>query len=482
MIDNEIDEFYIKNHSFTVDDIFNKLNVIKDPKLCKEQIARALDSDSRFFCDSTKQHFFSKKMFFHHAEFVITPDEAEINEGILFPGHRFIAFCNEDVFPSEITLRECGGPNLKTQKKTLKISELTQYHLLMGTEQISDFLAAEDEDHDVFNSKASSESLVTLNVFDLKKIYADTNFKFGDILVCRVLDWERGEFDFTYRIKSSRTTDSIQDWVDNYSDALEKVIDDYERYFELPEFLTWAFFYGGKTLFGENGASLDEFYHLTERIEIRFEQGQSFFAKTAEDDSSGEDATETGAEDDLLSISAGATSSIEEIMRETGTPMTMNELDAFMLDSCLNRELEFDDLYARCFGERRLGFADGAQEVIFMNYLEDRWESISSNYDRHRDEFKAKVRGSILEATQERLDWLHALADLEILSAQLPRAEMKKLAKLAKHLDDILGMLNSEKYELSEDEAENMMDIVGESSDLQAELLGKMSDWMNHLT
>lgn len=478
MIEKKVEEFYTRNvNSFTVEDILNEIGCTTKREETGEQIMRMLECDQRFFGDSLKQNFSSKQRFFHHAEFVLTPDDFELQEGILFPGHRFMTFCEPDIFPSEIVLRECGGPKIKTVKKTIAISALTPYHLLMGTEQISDFLVAEDESHDIWGD-TTADSQVCLNVFDMRKIYADNNFKPGDILVVRVLDWGKGEFDFTCRSGSSRSTAKIRKWIELYSDALEKVIDNYDRYLELPEYLAWGFFYGGKDLLGENGASLDEFYRSAERIEIRFEQGQSFFAKTFETEEENDGNTQEEGEE-ILRISGGTTASLEDIMRETGTPMTMHELDAFMLDNCYNREFEFDDFYARCFGERRLRFADEAQEVVFMNYLEDRWESIAGKYNRHFDEPKAPVRESILEITEERLDWFHVLADMEIPESQLPRVTIKKLAGLTKRLDGILGMLNSEKYELEDNEAESMMDTIERSAVLQDEILEQLNSWMN---
>ncbi|MEI2999924.1 MAG: hypothetical protein V8T86_03335 [Victivallis sp.] len=56
--------------------------------------------DDRFF-DDGKGNFTSRAAFFRNYEFVLTPDEWEIQEGILFPGHRFAAYVSPAVFPSE---------------------------------------------------------------------------------------------------------------------------------------------------------------------------------------------------------------------------------------------------------------------------------------------------------------------------------------------------------------------------------------------
>lgn len=471
--DRVIEQFFHDRAEFTIQDMLEAMSPADaaERRRFAEKLERELSVDDRFFFDHDRRHFYSRRIFFHQAGFVITPTEFEIDEGILIPGHRFLPFTFSEVFPSETTLRECGGKNLKLKRISMKVGELIPYHLLLGIEQIGDFLTAEDPEHDIYTDGASPDTMITLSVFDLRAFYRETGFRQGDILSARVLDWEKGIFDFTYSPAKARDYPRIKNWVNEYSLALEKVIADYENYFDLPEFLAWGFFYGGKTLFGSGGASLDEFARMMERVEIRIEQGQSILAAVEKD----------GARDlpEDVMISTGSTESLEAIMAEAGYPMTMNELDSYMLDNCHNRELEFQDLYARCFGERRLGFADEAQEVIFMNYLEDRWEDLSTGYNRERDEIKAPLRERILELTTERLDWLQSLADIEVSAAAMPKDDMKKLAELSGRLNGILGMLNSEKTEISEDEAESMFDLIDRSAELQSELLEKMNKYMN---
>ncbi len=452
-IDKVVDRYFRQYEKFTIANIIDDIGseIESEKRRLTEKAERELSVDDRFFYDQKLEYFYSRQKFFHHAEFVITPTEAEINDGILFPGHRFLPFAFSEVFPSEITFGECGSKPLKMLKKSVKVSELIPYHLLMGTEQIGDFLVAEDPEHDIYATNSTPDSLITVSVFNMADIYRAYKFKQGDVLVARVLDWEKGIFDFTCRTAAQRDFARIKHWVNEYSIALEKAIDDFESYLELPEFLAWGFFYGGKELFGENGGSLDEFYRMMERVEIRFDQGQSILAKA-------EPEEEPEMPEDIC-ISTGETGSLEAIMAQAGYPLTMNELDAYMLDNCYNRELEFADFYARCFGDRRLDFVDEAQEVIFMNYLEDRWEDISSSYNREFDLIKAPLRERILELTSERIEW--------------PQTE--DLRRLAGHLSSILGMLNSPKTDIGQEEAESMFDMVERSAELQAELIEKIN-------
>ena len=178
-------------------------------------------------------------------------------------------------------------------------------------------------------------------------------------------------------------------------------------------------------------------------------------------------------------ISKGKTASMDEILAEIGIPMKTPEIDAYILDQCYRKELEFVDFFSRCFGNERLNFIDDAQENVFMNYLEDRWERFSERYNRHADELKAPVREKILETVEERLEWLQFLNSIDIAAAQLPEKEMKKLAEISLRLTTMLNMLNSDDYSIDENEVENVLDAVEKLAETQTGIIAKMGSFMN---
>ena len=75
-----------------------------------------------------------------------------------------------------------------------------------------------------------------------------------------------------------------------------------------------------------------------------------------------------------VSLSKGETRELPALLKEIGSPLTPVEIDSYILDAAYARELEFEDFFARAFGREKLRFTDEAQQAVFYNYVEDRFE------------------------------------------------------------------------------------------------------------
>jgi hypothetical protein len=479
-LDQDVNIFLNKSAgAFTADNLIEslayKFDAAEETESFKSRIVRELDGCGELFKDRVKGEYQLKRLFFQNAEFCITPDKYEIEHGILFPGHRFSAFCAEEIFPSEVKFTETDNSRKSRLKDVSgKLEDIIKYHVLLGSEQIFDFLIAENQSNMKLLQGKAAGNLVKLKAFDLKDFYRIHDFEEGDAITVKILDWTKGIFKFSFMPGNSRKASRVRQWIEKYSAAIDKTIDDYESYLEIPAQLSNAFFIGGRELLIADGASLDEFYRNNDHIEISMDNGHAILARKSDADSEEELKVPEG-----VVISQGKTASIDEILAEIGIPMKTPEIDAYILDQCYRRELEFVDFISRCFGNENLNFIDDAQENIFMNYLEDRWERLSENYNRHADELKAPIREKILETVEERLEWLQFLNSINIAPGQLPEKDMKKLAEISLRLTTLLNMLNSEDYSIDEEEVEGIFDAVEKLTETQTELIAQMSSFMN---
>ena len=190
-----------------------------------ERIERSLMGDELLFGDENG-NYCSREAFFNGRQFVITPDDWEIDEGILFPGHRFAPFCHAEVFPSEISIRDTTGRRkLRQREFRSELTKIFPYHLLLGSEQISDFLIAEHPENASLADMAKANTQVILNVFELEDFYRRNDFCTGDALLCRVVDYREGKFDFKYLSGSRRSAREVNAWCDAYARSLYAVID-----------------------------------------------------------------------------------------------------------------------------------------------------------------------------------------------------------------------------------------------------------------
>lgn len=437
-----------------------------------ERVERSLESHDELFFDLTNDIYVPKRVFFKDARFYIVPSEFEIENGILFPGHRLAPFCSPDVFPSEAEIFEKDGDDVENSEISLNVEDAVGFHFLLGSEQIFDFFIADSPDNNSLFQNDKLAGKVTLTVFDMKAFYRRTGFKYGDVLIFTVEDWNDGVFAFEFLAAADRP-DSAGQWIDDLSDALEQVIEEFDNYLEIPEQLAWAFFKDRRLL--ENpGASLDEFIKRSDTIKMSYSGGHTVLScgPVEQDENSDVDIP------DEVSISQGTTESLEHILKEIGCPLRTVEIESFIYDQCYRRESDFDAFFRRCFGNEKLSFADDAQEMVFLNFIEDIWEKVTSSYNRHADEIKAPVRERIIELIEKRTEWLDYLKELDIDVAKLPQDVMQQIAEASLHLAGMLSMLNSESHVLQETEAEDIMEAVENIGELQDEYISKMNTFI----
>ena len=453
---------------FSVAEVVKELSVNDSEGKIADRIKGSLELDERFYYDEDN-NFICKGEFFNGKSFVVTPTEREIDENILIPGHRFLPFVNNEIFPSEIELiSKIDGKKIETVILRDSVPELIPYHILMGAEQISDFFVAESSENKNLRDMSGTREKIVLNVFNMKQFYKAVNFKSGDALLCKIKDYDNGVIEVQYLPAKERQEQNIEKFVADYTSAISKVIERFSNYLELHEQLGWGFYEGrDDSLFGAEGASLDEFLAMADDLEIAFDDGYAVFVRKTSghihdencDCGHHHDEDEDFDSDFLpegIGISKGAVNSIEDILIEIGSTLSLAEIDAYMLDCCSVNNREFHEVFARMFNKESLNYADEAQEMIFLNYLEDRFENLSSTYDPVADKDKMSLRSLILEITDSRNEFFEYLKSTDIDENPTVEKELKKIAEASLHLSNILQLLNNPGYDLSEDEAEKM--------------------------
>ena len=463
---------------FTLADVLALLPGKKDADQ-ENRLLRMLSSDDAFFA-GRDERFCGRAEFFTGKTFLITPDPYEIKQGILIPGHRTAAFVSAEVFPSEVEFTDAEtGATFAMRELSARLDMLYNYYLLLGAEEFLDYLAADHPANEAFADGASGDRPAVIPVCDMADFYRRHDFLPGDALAATVKDWRNGKVELRYLAAADRLDGRA--WGEALADSLETVIAMYEHYFNIPEQLAYAFFFGEDRLFGRPEAMLscDEFIRMTDRIELRYLDDRTVLASCA-------DAEEGEAEDECgcgehhhhhpgelpeeVRVSRGETEDFAQMLRELGVFLTPVEVDSYILDSCSFAAPDYEEFFRRCFGGRELAFADDAQEAVFHNMVEDRWETFSANYDRESDRAKAELRGQILEILDAKIAFLDGIADAD----KLPAGEMRRLAEISVCLDELLRLLNSPKHELAEDEAESLAEKIADLGDAQDALIEKL--------
>ena len=434
----------------------------------RRRLERFIESDNTFFYDK-KWNCVKRATFFTGREFVITPDEWEITQGVLFPGHRFIPFLPDTVFPSEAKLILPDGSEAAKRKITLPLGQIFHYHLLLGSEQIFDFLIAEDPANAHLAHHANSNEQVSLEIFDLAEFYKANDFSCGDAIACKVCDYDNGVIECRALSAEKRSFNLRKQRTAALDDAVKQVWEEFRDYPDIPEQLAWAEFYASDS--DASGASIDEFIAQSTMVELRADGDHAVLSIREEGSSGSDDAVLPEG----LSISKAALDDPMKLLSGNGVPLTKAELDGFMLDAINRRETDIDGVYSRIFAHNELDIADEAQQAVLLNYLEERFEDLLENYNRADDDPKAELRADMLEAVLQRLEYLAHLSSLDRDPSEQENALLKSLAGISTRLNEALKLLNNPAFTPDDAELERLSTLVDAGLDEQEELLGSFN-------
>lgn len=443
---------------FYLNDIAAKLNGADDSELLN-RLEKLIDGDDNYFhtpdweCE-LKMHFFCR------TPFAVTPDKWEINEGVLFPANRLTPFLSEDVFPSDAELI-FDGEELPKREITMPFGEALHYLTLIGHEQVVDYLEADSDANWGISSHLSPTTLVTMTVFDCSELFEELSFKEGDSFILQLTDPDTGEFEINYRPAEERSEEARDKWIADYEKAMTRVIEQFRDYLEISQQIHWAFYYGGEEL-ASTAASVEEFVADCDSIEMHTRGDHTVFALAGSGD--GYVAEEKESLPDGFGISAGETDDFGLMLKEVDSPLTPEEIDGFILDNCAARDLNFDHFFARAFPHGQLSYADEAQEAIFLNFLEERFEDLTGNYNRLLDEAKAPLRTTLMELVEEKLEHHNSEEHSH------GHCHCHDIDALFVRIDGVLKQLNSEGFDPSEGEVEQIQTLIEEFADRLDEL------------
>lgn len=318
---------------------------------------------------------FSRHCFFKGTKFRIVLSDYEIKNSILIPGHRFVPFYYSDLFQTSFTVIDAKTQsNLLKKKISAPVSDLYQYYYMFGSDPITDSLTAEDKGNFKVVGK-NTKGIVKINVFDLKEIKLSSKVKNFDSMVIEVLDWTNGIFSAELRNDiSPAQTEEAYIFAEEIQSALYKVFEKFGTYLEAPEQLAWAYFLADKKKIKEPVISLEEAVSLSESIDLKYSENETILWFKSDDGSSWNEHHSHKSKD-ILSVSAGNTSSIDAIFDELGIPFTSKEVVLF-LNAFRQNHSDYMDFLAEVF-PGNISFKDKAQEIVFHNLIDEFFESVN---------------------------------------------------------------------------------------------------------
>ena len=116
----------------------------------------------------------------------ILPGKMEIKNNIFVLGHRLVPFISGDLEEKDLRLLDPQGREIPRIRKTFYIDEVIHYYQYSNDCHFPDKIKV--------NEWAPGKSALTLTVWDMKAVYAAFDFKLGDEILVRFMDYDKGIF------------------------------------------------------------------------------------------------------------------------------------------------------------------------------------------------------------------------------------------------------------------------------------------------
>jgi len=424
-----------------------------------------LDNDWVFYDEETDR-FIPRRNFFRGSQFLITPQPEEIEANILIPGHRFMPFVERDVFPATCRLFLESNDPIPCRVVHRPIQDLLIYLSFYGQHGALQYLTADqNSNHDILNGDLADNPEFAVTVFDMTDAYAQHAFKAGDAFLCTVKDWARGIYDMEYVPSDPDTIDfRMQQWIEDMDAAICMAWEEGDYFDDIYTELSEALFLGPKSLYNNPPLHFGGFLARSKKVVIdQTPLGVLLSHKDYKTEGLLDRAREA-----TENAMTGRCESLDAILNDIGLSTTKDEIEAYMRHAYAQGARALDVPMGRAFaGREGIAFFDDAQISSFTQFIEELWESVSTDFNPKRDKRVASLRARVLDMLDRHTAWLRDCDRRNVPVLDLPEAPSMALASMTGMFSQILGLLNRDedtpKAEM--DQLTNTLDLMEERFD-----------------
>ncbi|MBN1698597.1 MAG: plasmid pRiA4b ORF-3 family protein [Spirochaetales bacterium] len=373
---------------------------------CETRILNQLKIDRNLFHDDETSLFIPRSLYFDKARFLLVPTNEEIGAGILVPGHRFLPFCNPEIFPPECTLCPEDGIIVEKIKTRMNLDDVTIYLSLLGHDVIPDYLIYDDEANtEIFLCDHPESEEVIITVFDMQDLYRRYGMKDGDAFIVTVGNWAKGEYRFTYISKEEREKEkwAVKQWIADLESGFLRAFTKLGLPALISEQLAYAFYLGGEELIRHPLLNIGNFLASNDVVELKYIGSKSFLWLKDE---------EIRTEDiSTPHVMKGDFDSLNDILTDINAPISSVEIEAFMRNELFHRKTSCEDAVERCLQYLDLHFYDQFQEDMFYRFIDELWEDITKQYNYFKDQAAGIVREKALALQNNFMEWIETLQE-----------------------------------------------------------------------
>lgn len=161
-------------------------------KITLGELTDFLDNDNRAFA-LQKRMYITRAAAFTDQIFSFVPTQCEIEQKVFVPGDRCIPFVDFDLLSFALTF-EFMGQELPHKLFATDCNTARDMFYLYGDEFSAQYISSDPACKDLHIPENNFELPLHLNLtgFSLEPIFEKVDFKYGDRILCRVFDWDKG--------------------------------------------------------------------------------------------------------------------------------------------------------------------------------------------------------------------------------------------------------------------------------------------------
>ncbi|MBO6218929.1 MAG: hypothetical protein J6N81_05090 [Treponema sp.] len=161
-------------------------------KISLEELMDFLDNDGRAFA-LQKRMYITRAGAFTNQIFSFVPTQREVEQRVFVPGDRCMPFVDLDVLSYSFTF-EFLGQELPKKKFNTDCNTARDMFCLYGDEFSAQYISSDPACADLHIAENNFELPLKMSLtgVSLEPVFDKVDFKYGDRILCRVYDWDKG--------------------------------------------------------------------------------------------------------------------------------------------------------------------------------------------------------------------------------------------------------------------------------------------------
>ena len=422
-------------------------------RVSAREVADYLESDPLIF-PLERKLYLTRAGAFTGQFFSFVPTPQELAQGVIVPGDRCIPFVDMEMLSCTLQF-EYNGRLLEPKLFDTDCNQARDLFTFFGDEYAAQYIAADPVNKDLHLAEQEFElpTQLSLTGVSIERIIQDCGFKYGDRLLCRVVDWDRGVVEVFPLVTHKHNPLQIngedlarQKWNDTLECALLESFDRLGPCASMDEQLANVFYENRKRLCTPECGSVHEFLDSSKKVAMELFGVETRLWRRGED---------------VPAVGKWNECDIERGL-DGGVPLfTLPDyiIDCYIQDVLFAKKDDVSDLVHKIIPKAME--ISPAEEHLFALQIMHRNDILQKKYNWFADFSRGEIRHRALELYAKVGDLVYDVDCAGDRLAEFPQQELVTLSQLFTHVSRMLEMLSCLNENLDEDESAMQLSLEG---------------------